>query len=46
MNTESAPAHREPVLATILLFPFRAVERTKGTADARRFAFSRCFLNP
>lgn len=30
MNTELAPAHREAVLAAILLFAFRAIERTRG----------------
>jgi len=30
MNTELAPTHRESALAAILLFPFRAVERTRG----------------
>jgi hypothetical protein len=30
MSTDVAPTRREPVLATIVLFPFRAVERTRG----------------
>ena len=30
MNTELAPTHRDSALAVILLFPFRAVERTQG----------------
>jgi hypothetical protein len=29
MNTELAPAHREAILATVFLFPFRIVERTR-----------------